>query len=78
MSYEEKTLYKDRKALQYCKEGLVCELGEVANKLMIAETTEDIVNLLNALSLDIQVVLDAVEQTENTKKYFAKKKEEEQ
>lgn len=76
MNYEEKTLYKDRKALQYCKEGLVCELGDVAEKLMIAATTEDIVNLLNALTLDIQVVLDAVEQSENTKRYFAKKEEE--
>lgn len=76
MSYEEKTLYKDRKALQYCKEGLVCEFGDVAEKLMIASTTEDIVNLLNALTLDIQVVLDAVEQSENTKRYFAKKEEE--
>jgi hypothetical protein len=76
MSYEEKTLYKDRKAIQYCKEGLVCELGDVAEKLMIAATTEDIVNLLNALTLDIQVVLDAVEQSENTKRYFAKKEAE--
>lgn len=76
MSYEEKTLYKDRKALQYCKEGLVCELGDVAEKLVIAATTEDIVNLLNALTLDIQVVLDAVEQTENTKRYFAQKEAE--
>ena len=76
MSYEEKTLYKDRKALQYCKEGLVCELGDVAEKLMIAATTEDIVNLLNALTLDIQVVLDAVEQSENTKRYFANKEAE--
>lgn len=76
MSYEEKTLYKDRKALQYCKEGLVCELGDVAAKLMIAATTEDIVNLLNALTLDIQVVLDAVEQSENTKRYFANKEAE--
>lgn len=78
MSYEEKTIYKDRKALQYCKEGLVCELGDVAEKLMIAATTEDIVNLLNALTLDIQVVLDAVEQIENSKRYFDKKKEAEQ
>lgn len=76
MSYEEKTLYKDRKALQYCKEGLVCDLGDVAEKLMIAATTEDIVNLLNTLTLDIQVVLDAVEQSESAKKYFANKEAE--
>lgn len=78
MSYEEKTIYKDRKTLQYCKEGLVCELGDVAEKLMIAATPEDIANLLTALTLDIQVVLDAVEQTENTNRYFARKREAEQ
>ena len=78
MSYEEKTIYKERKTLQYCKEGLVCELGDVAEKLMIASTNEDIADLLTALTLDIQVVLDAIEQTVNTKRYFDKKKEAEQ
>lgn len=73
MSYEEKTIYKDTKALQWCKEGLVCELADVAEKLMIASTKEDITNLLNALKLDIETVLDVLEKLEHSKEYFAKK-----
>lgn len=73
ISYEEKTLYKDRKALQWGKEGLVRELTVVADKLMLAETKEDIENLLDALTVDIEVVLDHVEALEYSKAYFAKK-----
>lgn len=73
MSYEEKTLYKERKAIQWCKEGLVCEFTDFAEKLMIASTKEDITNLLVALTLDIETVLDALEKLEHSKEYFSKK-----
>lgn len=73
MSYEEKTIYKETKALQWCKEGLVCELTDVAAKLMIASTDEDILNLLDALALDIETVVEAMAALGNTKAYFAKK-----
>lgn len=73
MSYEEKTIYKETKALQWCKKGLVCELGDVAEKLMIAGTEEDILNLLDALKLDIDTVIEAMVALGNTKAYFAKK-----
>lgn len=73
MSYEEKTIYKETKALQWCKEGLVTEFGHVGGKLMIASTKEDITNLLVALKLDIETVLDALEKLEYSKEYFSKK-----
>ena len=76
MSYEEKTIYKDRKALQWCKEGLVCELTAVADKLMLAETREDMLNLLEALEMDIETVIDAIETLDTSKAYFAKKEAE--
>ena len=73
MSFEEKTRYKERKVLQYSKEGLIRELYKVADKLTVATDNEEISNLLTALVLDISVVADAIEQMENSKKYFAKK-----
>ncbi len=73
MSYEEKTIYKDTKTVQWCKEGLVIELQTVSDKLILAETKEDIENLLRALSLDIQTLLDALETLQRSKEYFAKK-----
>lgn len=73
MSYAEEQIYKDTKALQWCKEGLVTELVDVAEKLMIASTKEDITNLLDALTLDIETVLDVLEKLEHNKEYFAKK-----
>ena len=75
MSYEEKNLYKETKAVQWCKEGLICELGIVAGKLMLADTDEEIKNLLDALKLDIETLIDAIEALENSKAYFAKKRE---
>ena len=73
MSWEEKTCYKERKVLQYNKEGLIRELYKVADNLTVATDNEEISNLLTALVLDISVVADAIEQMENSKKYFAKK-----
>lgn len=73
MSYEEKTIYKETKAVQWCKEGLICELGIVANKLMLADTDEEIKNLLDALKLDIETLIDAIETLKLSKEYFAKK-----
>jgi hypothetical protein len=73
MSFEEKTRYKERKVLQYSKEGLIRELYKVADNLTVATDNEEISNLLTALVLDISVVADAIEQMENSKKYFAKK-----
>lgn len=78
MSYEEKTLYKERKAIQWCKEGLVTELADVANKLMLADTREDMLNLLEALEMDIETVIDAIETLDTSKAYFAKKREAEE
>ena len=75
MSFEEKTRYKERKVLQYSKEGLIRELYKVADKLTVATSTEDIENLLTALVLDIGVVADAIEQMEASNKYFKKKEE---
>lgn len=75
MSYEEKTLYKERKAIQWCKEGLVTELQEVANKLMLADTREEMLNLLDALKMDIETLTDAIEALESSKAYFDKKRE---
>lgn len=76
MSYEEKTLYKERKAIQWCKEGLACELADVAEKLMLADTREEMLNLLDALKMDIETVIDAIETLERSKKYFAEREEE--
>lgn len=76
MSFEEKTLYKDRKALQYSKEGLIRELYKVADMLTATNNNEEIDNLLTSLVLDISVVADAIEQVETSKKYFAKKEAE--
>lgn len=73
MNYAEKQIYKDTKEFQWCKEGLVCELADVAEKLMIASTMEDITNLLDALTLDIETVIDVLEKLEHNKKFFAKK-----
>ncbi len=78
MSYEEKTLYKERKAIQWCKEGLVTELADVANKLMLADTREEMLNLLDALKMDIETLTDAIEALEISKAYFAKKREAEE
>lgn len=76
MSFGEKTIYKDTKAVQWCKDGLVSELLMVADKLVLAETNEDIENLLNALSLDIQTLLDALETLKRSKEYYAEKEAE--
>lgn len=76
MSYAEEQIYKDTKALQWCKEGFVCKLAYVADKLMVASTKEDITNILGALTLDIETVLDVLEKLEHTKEYFAKKEAE--
>ena len=73
MSYAEEQIYKDTKALQWCKEGFVCKLANVAEKLMVASTKEDITNILDALSLDIETVLDVLEKLERSKEYFSKK-----
>lgn len=73
MSYEEKTIYKETKAVQWCKEGLICELGIVANKLMLADTDEEINNLLDALKLDIETLIDAMDALKRSKKYFSEK-----
>ena len=50
MSYAEEQIYKDTTALQRCKEGFVCKLANVAEKLMVASTKEDITHILDALS----------------------------
>lgn len=76
MSYEEKTIYKETKAVQWCKDGLVSELLTVADKLVRAETKEDMENLLNALSIDIQTLLDALETLQRYQEYFAKQEAE--
>lgn len=76
MSYEEKVIYKDTKALQWAKEGLVCELGIAADKLMIADTDEEIKNLLEAVKLDIDTLLDAIDTLNRSKKYYSSKEEE--
>lgn len=73
MSYAEEQIYKDTKELQWCKEGLVTELVDVAFKLVKASTKEDITNLLDALTLDIETVLDVLEKVEHNKEFFAKK-----
>ena len=75
MSYEEKTIYKETKELQWCKEGLVCELVNVAEKLMLADTREEMLNLLDALKMDIETITDAIEALESSKAYFAKRRE---
>lgn len=75
MSYEEKQIYKDTKALQWAKEGLVCELGIVGDKLMIADTDEEVKNLLDALKLDIETLIDAINTLNRSKKYYSKEEE---
>jgi hypothetical protein len=76
MSYGEKQIYKDTRAVQWCKEGLVCELADVAEKLMIASTKEGMENILNTLSLDIQTLLDALETLKISEEYYAEKEAE--
>lgn len=76
MNYEEKTIYKETKAIQWCKEGLICELSNVADKLLIADTREDMINLLEALKMDIETVIDAIDALDNSRRYFAKKEAE--
>lgn len=73
MSYEEQTIYKETKALQWCKEGLVTELADVANKLMLADTREDMLNLLGALKMDIETLIDAIDELKRSTDYFAEK-----
>lgn len=73
MSYEEQTIYKETKALQWCKEGLVCELSDVAEKLMLADTREDMLNLLGALKMDIETLIDAIDTLKRSTDYFAEK-----
>lgn len=76
MSYEEKTLYKERKAIQWNKEGLATTLADVAEKLILIDNFEDLVQLLKSTQMDIEAVLDAVDALKNSLKYFANKKEE--
>lgn len=73
MSYEEQTIYKETKALQWCKEGLICEFTDVANKLMLADTREDMLNLLGALKMDIETLIDAIDTLKRSTDYFAEK-----
>ena len=75
MSYAEKTLYKDRKRLQWCKEGLASTLEDIASQLMLIDNFEDLVQLLKSTQADIETVLDAVEELERSIKYFAEKEE---
>ena len=76
MSFGEKTIYKETKAVQWCKDGLVRELLTVSDKLVLAETKEDMGNLLKALSLDIQTLLDALETLQRSQEYYAKQEAE--
>lgn len=78
MSYEEKTLYKERKALQWNKEGLATTLADVSSQLMLIDNFEDLVQLLKSTQMDIEAVLDAVDALKSSLKYFANKKEEQQ
>jgi hypothetical protein len=78
MSYEEKTLYKERKAIQWCKEGLATTLADVSSQLMLIDNFEDLVQLLKSTQMDIEAVLDAVDALKSSLKYFAGKKEEQQ
>ncbi len=78
MSYEEKTLYKERKALQWNKEGLATTLADVSAQLMLIDNFEDLVQLLKSTQMDIEAVLDAVDALKSSLKYFAHKKEEQQ
>ena len=74
--YAEKTLYKDRKRLQWCKEGLASTLEDIASQLMLIDNFEDLVQLLKSTQMDVETVLDAVETLECSIKYFTKKEEE--
>lgn len=73
MSYEEQTIYKETKALQWCKEGLVCEFTDFGEKLMLADTREDMLNLLGALKMDIETLIDAIDTLKRSTDYFAEK-----
>ena len=75
MSYAEKTLYKDRKRLQWYKEGLATTLEDIASQLMLIDNFEDLVQLLKSTQMDVETVLDAVEELERSIKYFAEKEE---
>ena len=75
MSYAEKTLYKDRKRLQWCKEGLALTLDNIASQLMLIDNFEDLVQLLKSTQMDVETVLDAVDTLETSIKYFTKKEE---
>ena len=49
---------------------------ELARVIAVEATNEDIENLLNALSLDIQTLLDALETLKRSKEYYAEKEAE--
>ena len=76
MSYEEKTIYKDIKTLQYAKAGLVCDMQTVISEILSTDSDEDISQLLDALKIDIEVVIDAIERLRDSKRYFSSKKQE--